>query len=154
MQPNTRMCHQLRCDVRTYILLLGCVLLTACSSPHITARSFYTSRKDLASYVLDTPDPEKTTMGLGQVIWVRWAAPRAGAGVVIDATIRFTDGSEKQTVYPVDSKRGWLMIEISSDERAVKGDILSYNIILRRGNEILARTQHKLWVEKVEIKDA
>ena len=137
--------------VRAFALVLGLVALTACSSPEIKARSFYTSRKDLASYVLDTPDPEKSTMGLGQVVWVRWVAPRVEEGVVIDATMRFKDGSEKNTVYPVDSKWGWLMIEIPSKERTEKGDLLSYKILLRRNDEVLASTQHKLWVEKVEI---
>lgn len=136
-----------------FFVVIGCLLATACSSPYISARSFYTSRKDLASYVLDTPDPDKTTMGLGQLIWVRWKAPRAENDLVIDSTLRFTDGSEKNTVYPVDPHGGWLMIEISSEERKEKGDLLSYTILLRRDGEILASTQHKLWVEKVEIVD-
>jgi hypothetical protein len=139
--------------VRAFVLFLGLVSLTACSSPRIQARSFYTSRKDLASYVLDTPDPEKSTMGLGQVIWVRWIIPHVEEGVVIDATLRFKNGSEKNTVYPLSSKWGWLMIEIPSEERAEKGDLLSYKILLRRNDEILSSTKHKLWVEKVEIKD-
>ena len=152
MLPNKRV-FLLRCVVRSFFFLLGCLFLTSCSAPHVTARTFYTSRKDLASYILDTPDPEKTTIGLGQVIWVRWAAPRAANGVVIDATLRFTGGSEKNTVYPVDSIGGWLMIEIPAEERKERGDLLSYNILLRRNDETIAKTQHKLWVEKIEIKD-
>jgi hypothetical protein len=92
-------------------------------------------------------------MGLGQVIWVRWVAPRVEKGLVIDATIRFKDASEKTMVYPVTTKRGCLMIEIPSEEHAEKGDVQSYKILLRRNDEILASTKHKLWVEKVEIKD-
>lgn len=139
--------------MRIFTLLLGLICLTACSSPHVKARTFYTSRKDLASYILDTPDPEKSTMGLGQVIWVRWETPHVEDDSVIDATVRFTDGSEKNTIYPVDSRWGWLMIEIPSQERTEKGDLLSYKILLRNNEKVLSSTQHKLWVEKVEIKD-
>ena len=139
--------------MRAFALLFGLLFLTACSSPTITARSFYTSRKDLASYVLDTPDPEKSTMGLGQTVWVRWMVPTVEEGLVIDATLRFKDGSEKTSIYPIDSKWGWLMIEVSSEERTQRGDLLSYKILLRHNDEILASTLHKLWVEKVEIKD-
>ncbi len=135
-------------------ILLGCLFLCACSSPYVAARSFYTSRKDLASYVLDTPDPEKTSMGLGQLIWVRWKAPQTDNDLVIDATLRFTDGSEKAISYSLDGKGGWLMIEIPAEERQQRGSLLSYKIILRHNKEILASTQHKLWVEKVEIMDS
>ena len=60
----------------TLALLFGIICLTGCSTPEIKARTFYTSRKDLASYVIDTPDPEKRTIGQGQVIWVRWTCPQ------------------------------------------------------------------------------
>jgi hypothetical protein len=136
---------------RLFALLTGMLCLTACSTPEISARTFYTSRRDLASYVVDTPDPEKTTIGLGQVIWVRWVCPETDSETAIDAIIRFKDGSEKNIVSPVDTRYGWLMLEIPSDERKEKGDILSYKILLKRGSETLASTQHKLWVEPIKI---
>jgi hypothetical protein len=139
--------------VRACIVFLSLLCLTACSSPQLKARTFYTSRKDLASYVLDTPDPEKSTTGLGQVIWVRWLTPRFEKDTVIDATIRFKDGTEKNTVYPLSTRGGWLMIEIPSEEREEHGNLLCYKILLRRGNTILTSTKHKLWVEKIDIKD-
>ena len=132
-------------------LFVGLFCLTACSTPEIKARTFYTSRKDLASYVIDTPDPEKTTIGLGQVIWVRWTCPHVDPTTVVDATIRFKNGSERHSVYPVDTQYGWLTLEIPSDEHKERGDILSYKILLKRGDEILATTQHKLWVERITI---
>lgn len=136
---------------RVFALLTGTLCLTACSTPEITARTFYTSRKDLASYVVDTPDPEKATIGLGQVIWVRWVCPDTDSETAIDATIRFKDGSEKNIVSPIDARYGWLMLEIPSEEHKEKGDILSYKILLKQGSEILASTQHKLWVEQIKI---
>lgn len=143
----------MRCIVRTFFSLLAFVFLSGCTTPQVNARTFYTSRKDLASYILDTPDPEKTTMGLGQVIWVRWYCPKIESGTVIDATLRFNNGTEKNQTYPVDERKGWLMVDIPSEEHKEKGDIVSYKILLRHNNDILASTRHKLWVEKVEVKD-
>ena len=134
-----------------FALLTGILCLTGCSSPEIKARTFYTSRRDLASYVIDTPDPEKTTTGLGQVIWVRWECPQVDSETVVDATIRFKKGGDRHDVYPIDSRYGWLEIEVPSDERKEKGDILSYKILLKHGTETLASTQHKLWVEPITI---
>ena len=139
--------------MKFFLSLFSLVCLTSCSSPSIKARSFYTSRQDLASYMLDTPDPDKTTTGLGQVLWVRWFCPQIDDEIVIDATLRFKDESDRHEIYPVQSRYGWLMIEIPTDERTKKGDLVSYNIVLRRANTILTSTKHKLWVEKIEIKD-
>lgn len=139
--------------MKIFLALLGLVCLASCSSPTLKARSFYTSRKDLASYVLDTPDPEKTTTGLGQVIWVRWFCPHLDEGTVIDATLRFKDGSERQALYPIDNRYGWIMVEISPKERSEKGDLISYYMVLRHDETVFASTKHKLWVEKVEIKE-
>ena len=103
--------------------------------------------------MLDTPDPDKTTAGLGQAIWVRWLCPSFDQETVIDATLRFKDRSECHQLYPIQSSYGWLMIELSPDEYAQKGDIASYRLLLRHGDTILASTMHKLWVDTVEIKD-
>lgn len=132
-------------------LLCGIFCLTACSTPEIKARTFYTSRKDLASYIIDTPDPEKRTIGLGQVVWVRWTCPQVDPETVVDATIRFKNGSERRIITPIDARYGWLTLEVPSDERKEKGDILSYKILLKRGEETLASTQHKLWVESITV---
>jgi len=134
-------------------LLCGIICLTGCSTPEIKARTFYTSRKDLASYVIDTPDPEKRTIGQGQVIWVRWTCPQVDSETFIYATIRFKNGPERQIVLPVDARYGWLSLEVPSDERKEKGDILSYKILLKRGEETLATTQHKLWVEPIMVSE-
>ena len=103
--------------------------------------------------MLDTPDPDKETTGLGQMIWVRWACPSVEEGMAINATLRFKDSSERHEIYSIDSRYGWLMIQVPSDEYAQTGGILSYQILLRHNDETLASTTHKLWVEKVEVSD-
>ena len=58
----------------------------------------------------------------------------------------------------VDGCLGWKASEAllrSAYAKAIegKGDILSYKILLKYGDEVLASTQHKLWVEAVTITD-
>lgn len=133
------------------LLLLGLFLCVGCSEPTIRARSFYTSRADLASYIIDTPDPEKSTKGLGQVIWISWRCPTLEKETAIDVTLRFANGSERKVSYPIDQRLGWLMVEITPEERKVNDGLLSYFIELRHGKDRIASTQHKLWVEKIVI---
>ena len=141
------------CNVKWILLSLALFSLTGCFGPNVQARSFYTSRRDLASFVIDTPDPEKSTKRLGQQIWVTWQTPSYNADTYLDATLRFIDGSERKEVVPITSKMGETYLKISPDEIRTTGGLLSYKIILVQKDTPLAVTKHKLWVEKIEIQD-
>ena len=127
--------------------------LTGCVGPRVQARSFYTSRRDLASLIIDTPDPEKTTKRLGQRIWVTWQTPSYDADTHLAVTLRFVDGTERDELHPVLSKLGEAYIEISPKETRKTGGLLSYKILLCQKEAILAITKHKLWVEKIKISE-
>lgn len=127
--------------------------LTGCVGPRVQARSFYTSRRDLASYVIDTPDPEKATKRLGQRIWVTWVTPSYDADTHLDVTLRFADKTERKELLPITSKLGEAYLEISPEETRKTGGLLSYKILLCQKDSVLAKTKHKLWVEKVTITD-
>jgi hypothetical protein len=134
-------------------LLLVMFMVTSCTGPKVRARSFFTSKKDLASLVVDTPDPEKSTKKLGQVVWVRWRVASTEEPTTLDVRLRFQDESERRVQYPITDTRGSLLIEIPPEERLSKGGLLSYQILLLQNEKTIASTRHKLWVEKVEIKD-
>jgi hypothetical protein len=139
--------------MRIYITALSALLLAGCSKPTVSARTFYTSRNDLAAYVIGTPDPQIATKGLGQSIWVRWTAPELCEKTHLDVTIRFNDASERHETYPVANKFGWIMVEIKDTEYKKKKGLASYSISLRKGEIILASTQHKMWTDKIQIED-
>ncbi len=139
--------------MRLPLFLLSLCLCAGCSKPTVSARSFYTSRADLASYAIDTPDPEKASKGLGQAIWISWRCPSLDKETMMDVTLRFVNGKERKVSYPIDQRIGWFMVEITPEERKETDGLLSYFIQLRRGDTPLATTQHKLWVEKIEIKE-
>jgi hypothetical protein len=132
---------------------LAMLALTGCMGPSVQAQSFYTSRRDLASYVIDTPDPEKSTKRLGQKIWVTWHTPRYDEDTRLDVSIRFVDGRERKEVHPITSKIGEMYIQISPREVAATDGLLSYKIQLMQKDQVLATTKHKLWVEKIEISE-
>jgi len=140
--------------VKIYVVALCAFLVAGCSKqPSVCARTFYTSRNDLAAYVIGTPDPQIATKGLGQSIWVRWTAPKAHENTHLDVTIRFNDESERHETYPIHNRFGWVMVEIKDTEYKEKKGLAAYSISLREGETILATTKHKMWVDKIEIKD-
>jgi len=139
--------------MRIYALLLSAIFVAGCSKPSVCARTFYTSRNDLAAYVVGTPDPQIATKGLGQSIWVRWTAPALSETIYLDVTIRFADESERHETYPVQNRYGWLMVEITDTEYKKTKGLAAYSISLKDGENILATTKHKLWIDKIQIDD-
>lgn len=139
--------------MKQILFCLVMVSLTGCMKPSVQARSSYTSRRDLASYVIDTPDPEKSTKRLGQRIWVTWDTPTYDDNTHIDVFLRYQDGQERKEIHPVSSRIGEMYVEISPREVALTGGLLSYKINLVQKDQVLATSKHKLWVEKVEISD-
>jgi hypothetical protein len=139
--------------VRSILLIIVLFFLTSCGSAKVRARTLYTNRSNLASRILDTPDPLKGNTGLGQCIWVRWNVPKQYNDLQLDVTIRFENKTERHELFPVQGLFGTLSIEISPSEYLEKGPLLSYQILLKSGDCVVASTRHKLWVEKIEILD-
>jgi len=133
--------------------LLSLLVLSSCAQPKLQVRTFYTSRNDLASYVLDTPDPLKSTKGLGQTVWIRWSGRNLPNETHLDVTLRFNDLSERHEQYPLSSTCGWIMVDIPDHEYKQKGGLLSYAIKLRTKDEVLATSYHKMWTDKIEIQE-
>ncbi len=139
--------------MRSILLIIALITLTACSSSKVRARTLYTNRSNLSSRILDTPDPAKGEAGLGQCIWIRWNVSQRYENLQLDVTIRFENSTERLEQIPVEGLFGTQTIEITSPEYKEKGAILSYQILLKSGDRIIASTKHKLWVEKIEIQD-
>ena len=138
--------------VYTTILLIASLFsLSGCTSPYVQAQTLYSSRKNLASYSIDTPDPEKETRRLSQEIWVQWRTPERYDDLALDTTIRFEDNSEIHNRYPLSGRFGDFLIKISPEDYQTKGSILSYRLLLQRGEETIFETKHKMWVDPIVV---
>lgn len=139
--------------MRSFLLIIALFTLTACSSAKVRARTLYTNRSNLASRILDTPDPAKGATGLGQCIWIHWNVSQQYDDLKLDVTIRFENKTERHEQFPVQGLFGTQTVEIPSSEYTENGPLLSYQILLLSGERVIASTKHKLWVEKIEIHD-
>lgn len=160
----TKRCSDMR-TVRSSILSLLTIataqfFLTGCSHSYVSSRVYPYTRKDLASYHLDTPDPVKATMLPTQVIAIDWKLPLSALRKGTDqyklvAFIRYQDETEKQVEIPVTSIFGKTRIEIDPQEAngSPKGGIKSYKILLMRNSEVIAQSRHKLWEDKIKIEE-
>lgn len=133
-----------------YLLCVALLFLTSCSSRPLTVQTEYWRQKDLASYIVDTPDPQKQEPVFGQRIRISWHAPQNDA-LSLNVTIRLKNGDELQETYPLKKPSGELIVPVVGDNYSNKGGILSYRVLLQSGTEVIAESRHRFWVERINV---
>ena len=139
---------------RTLLLLVTTLLFTSCARPWLSVKMRSFDRNDLASYVVDTPDPAKETLVFGQRLYIRWYLPQETfeqAPVTLNIRVRLQNEQEIQEEIPVHGRWGSYMWMIQGKEYSTSGGILAYRITLTSNGTTLAQSSHKFWVEKIQI---
>lgn len=140
---------------RLCILLCALLFISSCSSSHLSVRSDFFNKSDLASVKINTPDPDKTAPIFGERIYVDWYTPYSvfkEAPLALHLRIKLKNGEEKDTVVPLESSFGSYMYSICGEDFNEKGGLLSYYIFLTSGEKVIASSRHKLWVDTIVIK--
>lgn len=137
-----------------YALFLFVSYLTVgCTGSKLDVRSEYYSRKNLASVVVDTPDPRKESSDFGQRLVLNWSVPektfREG-DVELILCVRLKNGEEKTTRIALTKSHGKTFYPIFGKDYTKKGGLQSYFAKLQSQGKVLAKSKHKLWVEKLK----
>lgn len=138
-----------------YALLLT-LLLASCSHHNapLSVQTEYWRQKDLASYVVDTPDPQKQQSVFGQRIRIAWSAnasDRKKGPLSLEVTVRLKNSDELHKTYQLQRSSGELIFPVVGSNFSEKGGILSYSIALKAGTETIAERKHRFWVEKIKV---
>ncbi len=140
--------------------LLFCIssfFIFSCTTPLLSVRSDYYNKKNLASCVVDTPDPRKDHPYYGQRIYINWALPFSTLKKA-PCTLRIlyrVNKSEEEGVeeHAITNALGSSVFRIGEERYKETGGLLSYKIaIIQEGKEI-AVSKHKFWVEKITLKE-
>ena len=131
-----------------YLILL--LLLTSCSHEYLAVFTDVISYENLASYHIDTPDPELFCPSYGQRLHISWSVPcPCPANLIINARIRFTNLQEVEWVIPVTEPRGRVTHEILNEDYDTTGGVLTYKVDLLEGDTLLEEQRHALWTELI-----
>lgn len=128
--------------------------LAACQKPYLSVKMRPFDRNDLASTIVDTPDPIKEAPIFGQRLYIRWYVPETlfkCAPVTLNIRVRFNNGEEAYQDVPLHERWGNFLWVVTGDDYINKGGIMAYRIALIADNKILAKTDHKFWVEKITV---
>lgn len=136
------------------LFLFSALFLTISCKPILSVRSDGFSRRDLASVIVDTPDPTKDKPYFGERISINWYVPSGQFNETpIDLVIhvKLKNDKEKTERIPLTSHWGSYVYTIGPSEYELTGGILSYQVQLQSQGKTIAESQHKFWVEPVTI---
>jgi hypothetical protein len=139
--------------MKLFALILAVVVSSSCNRTKLSVRSEYYSRQNLASYIIDTPDPRKEGSDFGQRLIINWAVPEnifQQTKVTLVLQVRLKNGDDKLTRIVLRNRTGRTFYPIFGKDYTKKGGLQSYLVRLEANGETLARSRHKLWVERVK----
>jgi len=141
--------------MHTYFLpLLAAALLTGCARETLNLHSEYTTYHNLASYIVNTPDPELDNPTVGQKLILTWDIPsklQCYSDLTIELTIRFRNSTEITLFMPVEKWIGYYVYELLNQDFFDTDGIVTFKADLFSGNTILSSWRHQLWVDYIRI---
>jgi hypothetical protein len=135
------------------LLLLFC---TACKSPTLSVHSEYYTRQELASYIIDTPDPKKQQPIFGQHITINWNVSKKvfqEGPLELKLHVITKNGEMQEKNIALDKPSGTYIFPIVGKDFTEKGGLLSYKVELTSNGKEIATSKHKLWVDQIKIQD-
>lgn len=142
--------------MRIAVFLFLALLSTSCKRPTLAVESGYFTRKDLASYQVGTPDPNKLNPIFGQRLYITWnVTPQEFAQGPLELHIMANlkkEGTLDKKV-PLDRASGSYTFSIAGDDYTKKGGLLSYKVTLLSDNKEIALSRHKFWVEELKFSE-
>lgn len=138
------------------LALFALLLCTACKSHTLSVQTEYFGRNDLASVIVDTPDPHKQEPIFGQRLYISWKLTKeqfAEKPVVLLCQVKLKKGQLLEKTVPINSLTGTYIFPIVGEDYTKHGGLLSYQIKLLGQDNVLATSRHKFWVEQIKISD-
>lgn len=140
--------------MRVALLLL--LLTVSCKQRELSVDTTYFTRKDLASVVVDTPDPDKEKPIFGQRLYINWEVTKqqfAMGPLELHIQLMLKKGSMMEDRIPLNEASGTYIFPIVSSDYTKEGGLLSYKITLLSNGKELAVTRHKFWVDQIEFSE-
>lgn len=135
-------------------LVLGLMfMIISCSHPYLSVRSDYFSRKDLASYHLDTPDPRKNQAIYGQRIYTSWYLPNdlfSEEKTFLEIRVHLKNGQDLFEKKPLKRRIGRYTYPIQGEVYTESGGLLSYLVQITTDGKVVAESRHKFYRESIE----
>jgi hypothetical protein len=134
--------------------LIVCLFLSSCTSQHLSIQTDYLSRKKLASYYVNTPDPAQNYPLVGERLTLSWSFPTsymAYHDLHLKLTIRYGNRTEEVKIYPIYKPRDLVSFVLRDQEYISRRGIFTYKTEIIGNGNVLETWYHQMWVELITI---
>ncbi len=135
------------------ILFIICMLSMFSCTNRLSVQTQYVSYEDLASYIVNTPDPLLNNPPIGQKIIISWALPPkyfCMNDLHIELTMRFRTNHEICTQkIPIDKRSGLYVYSLLNDDYLRTNGIETYKVSIIGNGQVIEQWRHQLWVELI-----
>jgi hypothetical protein len=136
-------------------IILCCFLLSGCCRQLITVRTEYLNHQSLASYYVNTPDPQQNCPPAGQRLILKWNLPDClfeMDDLHLELTMRFGNRKEEKKRIELVSRNGNYIYTLLNDDFFKLDGIQTYKVDLIGNGEVLDEWRHQLWTELIIFK--
>lgn len=140
--------------LRLFLLYLACIGLSGCSEPLISAQTQYITRQGLASYRIQTPDPNLNHPVLGQRLIIKWCLPDSFMSyqdLSLMVFMRLHNQTQNTLVIPVCKNKDTYIFTLPGDVFCETEGLVSYKIDLIGHGCVLSEWRHQLWAEPINV---
>ena len=117
-------------------------------------QTHYLTKRDFASYYVETPDPKLEEPLAGQRLIIDWWFSKEDfqhPDLQLQVTIRFFDRTETVETIPVTKFKGTYIYQIVNEDYFKKNGIFTYKIQLLSQGQLLEEWHHQMWVELITL---
>jgi len=137
-----------------YFSVLLCILLTltGCSPRHLNVQTQYLSHENLASFRINTPDPELERPIIGQRLVITWFTPKRRGdhqNLRLTLKVRFKNHEEEEISIPIEKRCGTYLYSIVQEKYLTTKGISTYQVNLIDNNGLISSWKHPLWTELI-----
>ena len=128
------------------LTFLTIVLLPSCNHNMLSVHTDYVTVEDLASFYVNTPDPYLNRPPFGQRLTVSWSIPKRCVQIPdthLLLTVRFRNREQVTKKVSIRKPSGSYILCLSRNQYCEKGGILTYKVLLVKGDCILEEHKHQ-----------
>lgn len=130
-----------------YKLLLFVLLLCLCGCTHrsLTVQTQYFSKENLASFIINTPDPLLNTPPIGQRLIISWDLKQEWVWYEkfnLKLTVRYQNRQEITQDIAIYKKYGTYLFEVTNENYCDTGGIQTYHVELIGDEMVISEWRH------------
>lgn len=148
-------CHDIKLKMSQFLLfLIVTIILSSCCLNRLEIQTQYFTNEDLASFYVETPDPQLHCSIQGERLLIQWSLRKEelrNRELFLNLKVRFRTREEQNVSVRICKRSGTYVYELKGETYCQTQGILTYDVEITDGENIVAAWKHPLWVDLIHL---